>query len=101
MTRLVGQGKFRPRRRSRSRHGEGLRLRRRRHGGRLRLRHRERHEANVAGGADRLEQADLMGNRSPLAAPGGRVTLDLTERPIYLVGASLDALTPYCVLHSQ
>ena len=43
-------------------------------------------------GTDRLEQADLMGNRSPLAAPGGRVTLDLTERPIYLVGARLVSL---------
>jgi hypothetical protein len=45
-------------------------------------------------GADRLEQADLMGNRSPLAAPGGRVTLDLTERPIYLIGARLGSLSP-------
>jgi len=45
-------------------------------------------------GTDRLEQADLMGNRSPLAAPGGRVTLDLTERPIYLVGARLVSLAP-------
>jgi hypothetical protein len=40
-------------------------------------------------GADHLEQADLMGNRRPLAAPGGQVTLDLTEQPIYLVGAKL------------
>lgn len=43
-------------------------------------------------GVERLEQADLMGNRSPLAAPGGRVTLDLTERPIYLIGAGLSAM---------
>lgn len=46
----------------------------------------------LAVGTDRLEEADLMGNRSPLAAPGGRVTLDLTERPIYLVGAKLGSL---------
>jgi len=43
-------------------------------------------------GVERLEQADLMGNRNPLAAPGGRVTLDLTERPIYLIGAEVSAL---------
>ena len=43
-------------------------------------------------GTDRVELADLMGNRRSLAAPGGRVTLDLTERPIYLVGVKLDPL---------
>jgi hypothetical protein len=43
-------------------------------------------------GVDHLEQADLMGNRSPLAASDGRVTLDLTEQPIYLIGVKLEAL---------
>ena len=92
MTRLVGQGKFVRDARSRPRHRAGVRFRRRRHGSRLRLRHREGVTLTLPVGVERLEQADLMGNRRPLAAPDGRATLDLTERPIYLVGARLDAL---------
>jgi hypothetical protein len=45
-------------------------------------------------GVDHLEQADLMGNRTPLTATNGSVTLNLTELPIYLIGAKLESLTP-------
>jgi hypothetical protein len=45
-------------------------------------------------GVDRLEKADLMGNRVPLSAPNGRVTLNLTEEPVYLVGAKVNPRRP-------
>ena len=85
MTRLVGQGKF-VRDAAPDPTTVRLRVRRGRHGSRLRSYAVEKDaKLTLPVGTDRLEQADLMGNRSPLAAPGGRVTLDLTERPVYLV----------------
>jgi hypothetical protein len=43
-------------------------------------------------GGKRLEIADLMGNRRPLAAPGEVLQLDLTETPVYLLGLDRDLL---------
>jgi len=43
-------------------------------------------------GAEKLELADLMGNRNSVAASSGVLKLSLTEAPVYLLGATRESL---------
>ena len=52
-------------------------------------------------GIESVEVADVMGNRRPLATPGGVATIPLTPMPQYLLGASVVLPAPQATMDEQ